>query len=197
LFSDPVYVTRRVNPAKLMWDLFGVVGGMQNIETELSFYDIFEKEELFNLFQCVNYKVYVEDANYALNGGIMMENAKPLVKNILDSANEVIANNGKAATLRFAHDGNLIPLAMLLHIEGAYNSVEDPADFYKAFSTFKVAPMAGNVQLVFFRKNGSDDILVKFLYNEKEVRVPPIDSDILPYYHWKDVESYYQSWFNK
>jgi hypothetical protein len=51
--------------------------------------------------------------------------------------------------------------------------------------------MAGNIQLIFFRKQGSDDILVKFLMNENETSIP-IDTDLYPFYHWSDVSRYYR-----
>lgn len=193
LFSDNDYIIKRVNPTSFMWALYWIAVGMQNIETDVSFYDLFEKQELFDLWQCVNYRHYVCDATSAQNGGIMMNNAKPLLRNILDSANEIINSNGKGATFRFGHDGNLMPLAALLHLQDCYNSVSDPSEFYKAWSDFKVVPMAGNVQIVFFKKKGSEDILVKFLLHEKETSIPPVKSDILPYYHWEDVKAYYMS----
>lgn len=56
--------------------------------------------------------------------------------------------------------------------------------------------MAANVQLIFFSKKGSDDILVKFMLNEKEVKIP-LKSDIAPYYHWKDVEKFYRDYITK
>ena len=59
------------------------------------------------------------------------------------------------------------------------------------FSIYRLIPMAANVQLVFFRKAGSEDILVKFLMNENETSVP-IKTDCYPYYHWSDVSSYYR-----
>lgn len=197
LFSDQTYVLKKVNPNALMLGLFTVAGGMQNIDTKQTFYDIFQKEELFDLWQLKNYRLYVNDANYALNGGLMFENSKPVLRNILENAGKVIQAGAKGATLRFAHDGNIIPLALLLHLENTYNSVSEPVDFYKAWSDFKVAPMAGNIQMVFFRKPGSDDILVKFLLHEKEVKVPTIKSNVLPYYHWKDVEAYYNGLLNE
>ena len=193
LFSDKDYILQKVNPEEVMWQLYYIAGGMQNIETDLSFYDIFEKQELFDLWQTKNYKLYVNDANGAINGGLMFENCKPLLKNILESAKQIISTNGKGADLRFAHDGNIIPLAMLLHLDGCYNSVSDPDEYYKAWSDFKVAPMAGNIQIILYRKNKSDDILVKFLLHEKEISVPPIDTDIAPFYHWSDVKAYYES----
>lgn len=96
IFADQDYIEKRVNPKSFMWSMFSIANNTQNIETSVSFYDLFEKEELFDLFQCVNYSVYVQDANCALNGGIMMENSKPFLKNILDSAHEAIAS-GKTA----------------------------------------------------------------------------------------------------
>lgn len=197
LFSNKDYIRKNIDPEETMWQLFAIAGGMQNIETELTFYDIFDKQELFDLWQCKNYKLYVNDANAAINGGLMFENCKPLLKNILDGANHIISTNGKGADFRFAHDGNIIPLAMLLHLDGCYNSVSNPDEYYQAWSDFKVAPMAGNIQIVFFRKNKSDDILVKFMLHEKEISVPPIKTDMAPYYHWKDVETYYTNLLNK
>lgn len=198
LFSDSIYVIKKVDPKKLMWGLFSITSGMQNIETQLSFYDLFEKEELFDLWQCKNYKLYVNDANSELNGGIMFENCKPLLKQILTDADAVIGNKGNGADLRFAHDGNIIPLAMLLHIQDSYNSVSQPSEFYKAWSDFKVAPMAGNIQIVFFKnKKNADDIIVKFLLHENEVSIPPVKTDIAPYYHWKDIKEFYLSLLNE
>lgn len=193
LFSDKDYINKNINPEETMWQLFYIAGGMQNIETDLSFYDIFEKQELFDLWQCKNYKLYVNDANGAINGGLMFENCKPLLKDILENASRIISTNGKGADLRFAHDGNIIPLAMLLHLDGCYNSVSNPDEYYKAWSDFKVAPMAGNIQIIFYRKPKSDDVLVKFLLHEKEILVPPIKTDMAPFYNWVDVKAYYES----
>ena len=52
--------------------------------------------------------------------------------------------------------------------------------------------MAGNVQWVFYRKPGNDDVLVKFLLNENETSIP-ITTDIYPFYHWKNVANYYRT----
>ena len=195
LFVNQNFVDKKTTQENIMWALFTIAGGMQNVETNVSFYDIFTKEELFDLWQCKNYKSYVNDGNCTLNGGIMMDNAKPLLENIIDSAEKIISTHGIGADFRFAHDGNIIPLALLLHLDGSYNSVSDPAIFYKAWSDFKVAPMAGNIQIIFFRKDMNSDILVKFLQNENEVLVPPVKSDIQPYYRWSDILAFYKKLF--
>ena len=193
LFSDSSYTAKNIEPYSLMRSLYLIAGGMQNIETQMPMYDLFDKQELFDMWQIGNYRTYVNDANAAQNGGLMFENAKPLLKNILENAEKVIASKSKGAMFRFGHDGNIIPLALLLHLENCYNSITEPTDFYKAWCDFKLAPMAGNIQIVFFQKAGTNDILVKFLLHEKETLIPTVGSDILPYYHWKDIADYYRS----
>ena len=120
---------------------------------------------------------------------MMLDNAKPLLRNIIETADDYIANGKHGATLRFGHDGNLIPLAGVLRLDNCYNSVEEPDEFYKAFSDFRIAPMAGNVQIVFFR-NKADDVIVKFMLNEREISIP-VATDNFPFYRWKDVRDYY------
>lgn len=190
LFSDEKFVVRHVNPDDLMWGLYWIAVDMQNMETRVGFMDLFEKQELFDLWQVTNYHFYVCDSNYALNHGIVLDNAKPLLRNIIESADEVIARGGNGATLRFGHDGNLIPLTGILRLNDCYNAVEEPSEVYKSFSTFKISPMAGNMQMVFFR-NKAGDVIVKFMLNERETSIP-VETDCYPFYHWKDVKAFYQ-----
>ena len=169
-----------------------VASDMQNVEPEVCFYDIFEKQELFDIWQIHNYKNYVCDGPSPMTNGLMLANAKSLVENIMDSADAAIASGTNSATFRFGHDGNVIPLVGLLRLENCYNEESDPAKFYQAWCNFKMVPMAANVQIVFFRKKGSaDDIIVKFMLNEKEVSIP-VKTDIAPFYHWKDVRAFYK-----
>ena len=66
----------------------------------------------------------------------------------------------------------------------------DIENLYKHISIDKIIPMAANIQLIFYRKKGSDDILVKFLLNENETSVPALKTNYAPYYHWSDVKEY-------
>ncbi|MEG2598355.1 MAG: histidine-type phosphatase [Muribaculaceae bacterium] len=191
LFSDKKYITRNVNPHQLMWGIYWLAIDAQNVETPVSFLDLFEKQELFDLWQAFNYRFYVCDSNYEGNHGMMLDNAKPQLRNIIETAEEIIASNSNGATLRFGHDGNLIPLCGMLRLKDCYNSVSDPYEFYKHFSDFKIAPMAGNVQIVFFRNSKKEkDILVKFLHNERETSIPIVTQNF-PFYKWKDVKEFY------
>lgn len=190
LFKDKDYVRRKVNPSDLMWGLYWIAVDMQNMETPLSFMDIFEPQELFDLWQVFNYQFYAADSNYALADGMNIDNVKPLLRNILSSADSIIATGGNGATLRFGHDGNLIPLTAMLGMEGCYNSVAEPERFKDVFRTYAISPMAANVQIVFFR-NKNNDVIVKFMLNEREIAIP-LPTDNFPFYKWPDVKAYYE-----
>lgn len=180
-------------PRTFMFDLFEIAGNLQNTAIDVSLYDLFEKEELYNLWQCKNYRLYVQYGNAAINGGIMMENAKPLLHDILTRADSVISDHGVGASFRFGHDGNIVPLAMLLHVQGTYNSVVNPQDYANFWNDFKVAPMAANIQMIFYRHRDIKDVLVTFFYNESQISIPPIPTSSFPFYKWTDVKDYYQS----
>lgn len=197
LFSDPNFVEINLNPDDFMWGLYWIASDMQDMETPINLYDLFTPDELFDLWQCTNYDFYVNDGAFAGNGDKIISNAYPLIRNIIESADSAIAAGKPTATLRFGHDGNLIPLAAALHLKDCDIAVENPEDFYKAFATWKVAPMAGNVQLIFFRnKKNPQDVLVKFMLNERETSIP-VKTDTYPFYRWEDVKSYYQGIINK
>ena len=88
------------------------------------------------------------------------------------------------------------PFSYILGVKEAVNATDDMENLHHTFALFRLIPMAGNVQLIFFRKPGSDDILVKFLMNENETSVP-IETDCNPFYHWKDVSAYYRNMLSK
>lgn len=190
LFSNADFIRCEVNPSELMWGLYWIAVDMQDMETPVSFFDLFTAKEMFDLWQCVNYRFYMGNANPLASNGIVMANAKSLVENILESADAAIKDRSIAATLRFGHDGNVIPLLALLQIENFDAAVAGPAEVYKHWCDFKATPMASNVQIVFF-ENKAGDILVKFMHNENEVHVP-VKTDQWPFYHWNDVKEYYQ-----
>lgn len=191
LFSDPEFVKTYVDPAGLMWGFYWIASDMQNVETKVDFHDLFTPDELFDLWQVFNYIFYVNDGSFAGNGTYVTDNALPQLANIIDSAEAALSSGQHAADLRFAHDGNLIPLAATLHLKDCDLVEANPENFYKAFSDWKIAPMAGNIQIVFFRnKKKTSDILVKFLHNERETSVP-VPTDNYPYYKWEDVKAYY------
>lgn len=200
LFEDPEYVRKHVRDKDLYWGLFWIASDAQNVETKIDFYDLFTPEELYDLWETCNYTNYVCDADYAPSGGLVVGNATNLLRNIIESADEAIESGKNGATLRFGHDGNLMPLAAILHLEGCDARVADADSIALNYANFRVSPMAGNVQMIFFRnkkakKGDNSDVLVKFLLNEEEKTIP-LQTSTFPFYRWEDVKAYYRSLYN-
>ena len=208
IFNDKDYSAKNLpNPVPFLRELYLVGSDLPDVaHLNLSIFDIFTKDELFVLWQATNMSTYFNCGPSAINGKVATDSSKQLLRDILDCASAAIKGGKYSADLRFGHDSYIIPLAALMDLEGMNITESDPAKVYKVWSDFKVSPMGVNLQMVFYRKgdNGKqaksasavsasgDDVLVKFLYCEKEVRIP-VKSDIAPYYRWADVEAYYRA----
>lgn len=186
LFKHPEKIR---SPRELMTGLYWIASDMQDVELPLSFYDLFEREELFGIWQCVNYRMYICNAAAPVNGGIAAQSAASLLRHIIENADRAIREDKPCATLRFGHDTNLIRLLALMQVEGCCNRETDPDRYYLAWQDFSVSPMGANLQLIFFR-NKQGEVIVKLLHNENEVRLP-IDSPTAPYYAWPAVREFY------
>ena len=188
LFNDPEYVKMRVNPEDLMWKLYWVAIDMQNMESPIRFYDIFTPEELFDLWQLFYFNFYSRNSSFPPANGAFTANAKNLVRNIAETADKYVSEGKRGATLRFGHDGNIVPLTALLQLEGCYSDVTDPDSLYKDYTDFRISPMGSNFQMILFRdKDGK--ILAKFMQNEREVHIP-VPTDNFPFYDWETARGW-------
>ena len=192
LFNNRDYVKWKINENKLMTDLFKLAANMQSLDTDLELYSIFTEDECYNLWLAENYDWYLSYGPSPLNKGKIPFSEANLLKNFLNTADTCIVKKENSATLRFGHEVCLMPFACLLELGDCGYQTNDPDKLADVWRNYQIFPMASNVQLIFFRKKGSDDILVKAMLNEREVTLP-VKSDIAPYYHWKDVENYYRN----
>ena len=192
LFTDPEKAKTFIDQYQLADDLYNVASDMYCLpELHMRFTDLFGEDGMIDGFRAYN-------ASWCLWEGLM-PGAKqswlriyPLLQNFLDEADAMIASGGNGLRLRFGHDSVVLPFAYILGFPEATGATDDMENLHRTFTIFRLIPMAANIQLVFFRKNGSRDILVKFLMNENETSVP-IKTDCYPYYHWSDVKSYYRN----
>lgn len=191
LFSNPAYVREKVDAQKFMWDLYYLAEMTQNNELDsLSFLNVFTPDELYDCWRVDNYDMYLYAADPRAQG-VTVPSCKPMIAHILDRADEMIASGGHGATLRFSHDSYLVPMAITLRLDGCTGTTEDPERCDEAFIDYKISPMCGNIQLVFFR-NRKGEVWVKFLLNENEVGIP-LETDQWPYYKWENVRDYYKT----
>ena len=191
IFTDPDRAKSFIDEYTFADDLYNVAADMYCLpELNLSFNDVFGEEGMINGFRSYN-------AAWCLWEGLMPGAKKnyymiyPLLQNFLDEADEVIAKGGQGLRLRFGHDSVVLPFAFALGFQEAIGATDDMENLHKDFAIFRLIPMGANIQWVFYRKDKSKDILVKFLMNENETSIP-VKTDCFPYYHWRDVQKYYR-----
>ncbi len=197
IFSDQAYARDSVNAHQFMTDMFALAGIVQNHHAldYIDLWDLFTQDEIFEYWRINNIYWYIHWANAPQNGNRMPYIERALLRNMVQSADSVIRCGGRGAALRFGHETCVIPLAALMEVDNANYSCDDLDDLHNHWQSYNIYPMACNIQMVFYRKTGSngataDDVLVKVLFNEREATLP-VKADKFPYYRWSDLRSYY------
>ncbi len=229
LFNDSTYVVANIDAHNFYNKLFEIVSSMQGMDAPLK--DVIHAnlcdvktgncndilDSLFTVEESITRWKAQNAWWYSLLGTSPLQNttkgidyARGTLENIIGEANHAIANGATVATLRFGHDAGLLPLAGLMQLSIANAKVSDLSKLHEEWNDFRVIPMAANLQIIFYKKQGttgttkkagspaatkSNDILVKFLYNEREVTAPiPCEENCpaAPYYKWDDVKNFYK-----
>lgn len=150
----------------------------------------FTPEELYLLWApgCITWLRYINLPGYdspladAIGGGI-------LERMIKDADRAIRSRSTAAATLRFSHDTNLLPLMAAIQLEGVVFECPE-TELLEHFQNFNVICPACNVQMVFYRADNGP-VLVKFLLNEKETLLHGLAPQTGCYYSWDDVKQFW------
>ncbi len=204
LFNDYDYAKELICKVYEAETTYAFMGNMhdlamiiQNCETldGLTLHDLFAEEERYQMWHLFNIRRYLTYGPSADFGATRTEDGKPLLRNIIERAEQVMAGegDGEVATLRFGHDAYIIPLLALMHIEGCDGAIpfSEIERLPEVWCDSRITSMSVNVQFVFFR-NKKGDVLVKFLHNERETRLP-IPTDTFPFYKWEDFRDFCKS----
>jgi hypothetical protein len=151
-------------------------------------FDLFTPEEMYELWKNENCWFFLCDGDSPLNKGTAIESCKTLLRHFINQADLAVQGKGDVATLRFGHDGNIIPLAAIMRLKDCDSNEPDVYKIDEKWRDYYVSPMGANIQLIFYRKGS--DVIVKFLHNERETSIP-VATDIAPYYHWNDVRDFF------
>ncbi|MDE6191359.1 MAG: histidine-type phosphatase [Muribaculum sp.] len=152
--------------------------------------DVFAVDEVRQAWRHDNGMWVLHSINSPLTDNRMPLIQRNLLRNIIESTDTAALSATPSANLRYGHDGILINLITLLDLNSLgreFASIEEAEE--AGLRSYELIPMAGNVQMVFYR-NDSGDILVKALINECEATLPgtPFSG---PYYNWSDLKKYY------
>lgn len=197
LVNDSVYADNEMNASRMNAVLYKLSSELQNTElrNEFTLFDIFTEEEIYQNWLKSNAWWYVSFGFTPLNGGIQPFSQRNLVRAIIQQTDSSIRQESPGATLRYGHETIILPLTCLMGINGYDLQTTDLEQLeQKGWFNYKVFPMAANLQFIFYRKgrraaSSDDDIVFKVLLNENEATLP-IETDMAPYYHWKDFREF-------
>ena len=194
LFTDTSFVWRKADAKRFYEKLFHTANNLQNLEArkQVTLYDLFTDEDIYNNWRVANMWWYLGYGNSKLNGGKQPYVQRNLLRRIIEEADSCIRLPKPGATLRFGHETMVLPLTVLMGLNGSDLVTNDYEHLdQKGWVNYRIFPMGANIQLVFYRRNtGDKDVLVKVLLNENEATLP-IKSDTAPYYKWSEVRDYY------
>ena len=155
LFTNASHLTP-ADREKLLSELHTIASDMQDVELNVSLYDIFTEEELLAVYDLNNRRMTNQNGDEIINEGIPARSAISLWKKIEADADAAIARGGKGADLRFGHDTNLYRLLTLMQIDT------------KGMPMDEILPMAANLQMIFY-KNAQGEVMVQLLHNERSI----------------------------
>jgi hypothetical protein len=194
LFTDTAFVNKNIDSELFTSYLFQLASDLQdtNLRNQFSLYDLFTEEELYLNWKKNNIQWYLNWSFCSANGGKIPFSQRYLLRNIIEQADSCIQLPHPGANLRYGHDTALLPLICLLGVNGFDLDTTDLELLeQRGWIDYQIIPMAGNLQIVFYRKHPADkDILIKVLLNENEATLP-LKTDVAPYYHWKDFRDFY------
>lgn len=147
-------------------------------------------EELCRLYECINFRFYCSKGPDTLfQKGRQWAFVWRTLQDIVDKADEDIARGDYTVRLRFGHDIIVMSLLALLDIDGYNKAVGDCAEIKDAFRSYDF-PMALNLQFVFY-ENKAGDLLVRVMYNERDIALPIADCGTPYYYRWSEAKDFF------
>ncbi len=195
LFKDQKFARDSVTDArKMMLYLMEVTGNMQSHHQfeNVDMYDLFSADDIYSVWRYNNLYWYTASGETPLTQNRVDYMEANLLRNFIEDADRATTTDSSTpgASLRFGHESVVLPLCCLMGLNGADYRTTDVETLDQHWQTYKIFPMAANIQFVYFRKAGSDDVLMLPLLNEN-VATLPVQTDVAPYYHWTDVRDYF------
>lgn len=191
LFKDSTFVRDSLDINAFLENFALVASNEQSHERGTNLLQLLDEEEAWEVWLRDNAQWHVLRGSSDITEGRMpLIVARSLLSDIVTKADSMIVHGGRGAHLRFGHDSNLMPLAVLLNIDDADRTLANMEDVEASgWMAHHYVPMAGNIQLVFYRSRHDSEILVKALLNEHEATLP-LSSDLFPYYRWSELKAY-------
>ena len=190
LIKDLSLLDEISTPRKLEDALFAIAVSAQcNSLIDRRLLDFIPIEEICRLYECHNFRFFASKGPDTLyQKGRQWAFVWRTMQDILDKADSDLQTGEYAARLRFGHDIIVMSLLVLLDIDGYNKPVGSLDEVSGAFRSYEY-PMSLNTQFIFY-KNRKGDVLVRLLYNERDIALPIPDCGTPYFYRWQDFRQY-------
>lgn len=183
----PEFMRRLHDTAVSLQDLDGLE------DTDPVLLELFSPQELLDLWKASDYIMYVRHGLSPVTGASGALSAVSLAEDIVDMADKAVRReNPSPVDLRFGHDTALVRLLSLLGAEGADAVTEDMEEAVEKWSTWRLIPMAANLQFVFLRDDAGNVAVAPRLH-ERPLRFPAFEAENHvqdAVYPWNDFRAY-------
>lgn len=179
--------------AVFMRSLFDVAISVQDIDSlEADILSVFDTDELTGLWKASNFMQYQANGRSPETMSSGPESVKPLLAEIMERADEMLASGEVTADLRFGHDTDLLRLVSLIDADGFGVELEDAETASGKWRNFEISPMGANFQLAFY-KNKAGNVVVLPRLNERPVKISDVPEASPGYYDWEMLKIYLSS----
>ena len=161
LFKDVSRIARFGSEREIESMFYRTASFIQNTDSEVRFWDIFSLDEMVAHVESLVKELGLKYRILRLCGGDM------------------------SFTSAITYDFEL--MLAFLGVEGWDKPMSSIDEIAEEWHSNRV-PVASNIQFVFYR-NKKDDILVRVLYNERDIELP-IGSAKAPFYSWPDFKAF-------
>lgn len=189
-FFEISFINQMKNPMEFANDLYQVYRNQFDSQKNVGLGTYFTEDWLCYLWENENLIQYLAKGPSYVGQCLPTNIAFALLMDFLNTSEQAIKERNISAQLRFAHAETLIPFTGLLRLLGFFNQTSTMSYVSTLWQDYWVAPMAANLQWIFYENPQEQMILVKMLYNESEVRLP-IRSVCGPYYDFRAICTFY------
>lgn len=190
IFMSPEKVK---NLPEFMRFLNDVAISVQDVDgLDIDVLPVFTPEDNAGHWKSSNYIMYVRHAMSTVSDSTGAKAAAPLLRDFVERAGKALAGGKPHVDLRFGHDSSLIRLISLMGVmlDEEVDDSDDstPEAVAQFWQTYRITPMAANLQLIFYR-NEKGDVVVAPRYNEMPAYLKDVQAiEGYPgYYRWEDV----------
>ena len=189
LFKDPIAAIGERDTYKTLFYYYllvcGTVSLPDDIHTDVD--DLLTPEQAALLWEVFNLESFREYYAY-------LTSCSSVLQDMIEKADARLECGSRGADLRFGHDHVVLPLLMIMDLDGFGHFPSTVDELPLWFQNFR-SVMGANIQMVFYTpKSGREGVtLVKFLVNGEEAllgNVPPASG---PYYYWDEAREWMTS----